>query len=99
LTLSPTLIFSKDFSGGSFIPEPAELGPSGHLIDRQPVLVEENRVAENAHLVQRIATLAFDACEPVYEHVIEQHDLAVKKPVLELLRHVLAGVVSIFTNA
>jgi hypothetical protein len=56
---------STGFSGGSLIPALAHSG-------QQLALVEHDRVSQGAHLVQRIAVLAFDDTEPMFEEVVQE---------------------------
>jgi hypothetical protein len=69
------------------------------LVDLQLALVEEDRVTHYADLVQRIAVLSLDAREPVHEHVVEEQDLIVEEPVLELLRQRLGDMFPVRAQA
>src|SRR5216110_21838 len=62
------------------------LRPSREPVDLQLSAIEEDRVAQDADLVQRIAVLSLDAGEPVDEHVVQKEDLVIEKTVLEFLR-------------
>src|SRR5207249_7207523 len=66
------------------------LRPSREPFDLQLSAVEEDRVAQDADLVQRITVLSLDAGEPVHEHVVQKEDLVVEKTILEFLRGFLA---------
>ena len=44
----------------------------------QPSAVQQDRIAQNADLAQRIAVLAFDIPESLYEHVIEELNRAIE---------------------
>ena len=57
MTASPGSSLSTDFSGRSFIPEPVEFGQPGKLVHLQLSLIEKDRVAQDADLVQRVAFL------------------------------------------
>src|SRR5207249_7511391 len=74
------------------------LRPSREPFDLQLSAVEEDRVAQDADLVQRITVLSLDAGEPVHEHVVQKEDLVVEKTILEFLRGFLADLPPIRTQ-
>src|SRR5436309_15085624 len=53
-------------------PRDRRVRPTRKLVDLQLPLVEQDRVAQDADLVQRIAVLALDSREPVHEHVVQE---------------------------
>src|SRR5204863_8873369 len=71
------------------------LRPSWKPFDLQLSAVEEDRVAQDADLVQRIAVLSLDAGEPVHEHVVQKEDLVVEEASLELLGWRIADLLSV----
>src|SRR5439155_712075 len=73
------------------------LRPSREPFDLQLSAIEEDRVAQDADLVQWIAVLSLDAGEPVHEHVVQEEDLVVEETILEFLRGFLADLPPIRT--